>query len=203
MVTYQLLSGRLPYEASSLTELALMQQREAPPLLHELVAGVPPQLAAAVDRALALNPGDRFADADQMRSALVDGARGVGAMPEGDTAATQVAAPATSPARVAPRDTGEQPAQARRIEPRQPRRPPPSAPPARAERPAPPTRRGGAAGLRRALALGIVLALVAAGIYIAVQANSGTQTVQLRSVTGSNVQDTVDRVRNLVDDNTG
>ena len=30
VVTYQLLSGRLPYEANSLSELALMQQREAP-----------------------------------------------------------------------------------------------------------------------------------------------------------------------------
>jgi len=36
-VTYQLISGRLPYEASSLTELALKQQQEidALALKHE------------------------------------------------------------------------------------------------------------------------------------------------------------------------
>ena len=36
VVTYQLISGRLPYEASSLSELALKQQRESPMPLDEL-----------------------------------------------------------------------------------------------------------------------------------------------------------------------
>ncbi len=40
VVTYQLLAGRLPYEAGSLTELALKQQREHAPLLDEVVEGV-------------------------------------------------------------------------------------------------------------------------------------------------------------------
>src|SRR5213078_3669511 len=84
VVTYQALSGRLPYEAQSLTELALKQQREAPALLHLLNPEVTPQLAAAVDRALALEAGDRFASAEEMRQALADGARGVGPMPEED-----------------------------------------------------------------------------------------------------------------------
>jgi eukaryotic-like serine/threonine-protein kinase len=59
VVTYQLLSGRLPYEAQSLTELALKQQREVPPRLDELNPDVSPQLAMAVDRALAPAPGER------------------------------------------------------------------------------------------------------------------------------------------------
>ena len=41
VVTYQLMSGRLPYEATSLTELAFKQQNEPPMPLHELVPGVP------------------------------------------------------------------------------------------------------------------------------------------------------------------
>ncbi len=45
VVTYQLISGRLPYEASSLTELALKQQREQPAMLDTLVAAVSPELA--------------------------------------------------------------------------------------------------------------------------------------------------------------
>src|SRR5205085_7278420 len=48
VVTYQLLSGRLPYEASSLSELALKQQRESPPPLDELNPQVPHELAMAV-----------------------------------------------------------------------------------------------------------------------------------------------------------
>jgi hypothetical protein len=85
VVTYQLLSGRLPYEAQSLTELAFKQQRELPPPLHEVAPGVSPQLAAAVQRAMALDPADRYATAEEMRQALVDGVRGVGPT----TAATQ------------------------------------------------------------------------------------------------------------------
>ena len=60
VVTYQLISGRLPYEATSLTELALKQQREAPPMLDALVAAVTPELADAVALALALDPQDRY-----------------------------------------------------------------------------------------------------------------------------------------------
>ncbi len=87
VVTYQLLSGRLPYEAQSLTELAFKQQRELPPPLHELVPDVSPQLAAAIQRAMALDPADRYANAEEMRQALVDGVRGVGP----STTATQAA----------------------------------------------------------------------------------------------------------------
>ena len=60
VVTYQLISGRLPYEAASLTELALKQQREEPPTLDTLVAAVTPELADAVAIALALDPRERY-----------------------------------------------------------------------------------------------------------------------------------------------
>ena len=70
VVTYQLISGRLPYEATSLTELALKQQQEEPPTLDTLVAAVSPELADAVAIALALDP----------RRSLPDGPRdGAGA----------------------------------------------------------------------------------------------------------------------------
>ncbi len=40
VVAYQMIAGRLPYEATSLTELALKQQREEPAMLDTLVAAV-------------------------------------------------------------------------------------------------------------------------------------------------------------------
>ncbi|HMS62502.1 MAG TPA: protein kinase, partial [Solirubrobacteraceae bacterium] len=92
VVSYQFLSGRLPYEATTLTELALKQQREAPPLLDHVNPEVTPELAAAVDRALALEPADRYATAEELREALVAGARGAGTVAR----APRAAEPATS-----------------------------------------------------------------------------------------------------------
>src|SRR5246500_4270692 len=66
VVAYQLISGRLPYEATSLTELALKQQREAPTPLDHLVAAVTHELSEAIDCSLALDPADRYLDAREM-----------------------------------------------------------------------------------------------------------------------------------------
>src|SRR5476649_918614 len=77
VVAYQLISGRLPYEASSLTELALKQQQEEPATLDTLVAAVSPELADAIAVALALDPRDRYRTGHEMRRALHDGGRGI------------------------------------------------------------------------------------------------------------------------------
>jgi len=77
VVAYQLISGRLPYEATSLTELALKQQREEPPLLDTLVAAVGPELAEAIALALALDPNERYQTAREMGRAISDGADGI------------------------------------------------------------------------------------------------------------------------------
>ncbi|HUB76450.1 MAG TPA: protein kinase [Solirubrobacteraceae bacterium] len=77
VVAYQLLSGRLPFEGKSLTELALKQQRERPAPLDRVVAGIKPELALAVDVALRLDPHLRYPTALDMGRALEDGARGV------------------------------------------------------------------------------------------------------------------------------
>src|SRR5256714_6188777 len=76
VVTYQMLAGRLPYEATSLTELAFKQQRELPPQLHDLNPEVPPALAHAVARSMALDVAARFPSALAMGEALRNGAEG-------------------------------------------------------------------------------------------------------------------------------
>ena len=81
VVTYQLISGRLPYEASSLTELALKQQQETPATLDTLVAAVTPELADAVAIALAVDPADRYQTAREMGRALTDGEHGIAFSP--------------------------------------------------------------------------------------------------------------------------
>src|SRR5450759_868004 len=120
VVTYQLISGRLPYEATSLT-----QQQEEPPTLDTLVAAVSPELGDAVAVALALDPRDRYATAREMGRALVDGASGIapGERPAGArrapvTQATTVMASgrrsaAPAPGAVAPRKPRPGPPRAR------------------------------------------------------------------------------------------
>src|SRR5215203_6759175 len=50
VVSYQLLAGRLPFEAASLTDLARQQDAGAPPLLDELDPEIPHALARVVAR---------------------------------------------------------------------------------------------------------------------------------------------------------
>jgi len=209
VVTYQLLSGRLPYEAASLTELALKQQREAPAFLHELVPEVPEALSHAVDRALALDPRARYESAEAMSEALREGARGI-EPPEPATTIgeppTTIGGPATGATRVASGGptTGVQPRQ-----PRQPREPRPGgAPPTplppeprRTARPERSQRRQGR--LRRTLGTLAAVVLIGTGLgvaYVATQ-DSGS-AVQLRDVVYDQVDKAVDELRSLVENNT-
>jgi serine/threonine protein kinase len=113
VVTYQLMSGRLPYEAGSLSELALKQQRESPAPLDEVTGEAPHALAEAVNEALAIDPRDRPEEAMQFAAQLRDGARGIA--PAHDrashsAAATRVVRPSTGATRVAALDTSRSPA---------------------------------------------------------------------------------------------
>ncbi|HEX7300564.1 MAG TPA: protein kinase [Solirubrobacteraceae bacterium] len=205
VVTYQFLSGRLPYEAQSLTELALKQQREVPPRLDELNPEVTPQLALAVDRALALDPRQRPPSADDLRRALADGIRGIGPA----TSATRVAGPATAATTVGRPETGATSAARAPVPPRQPRQPrprvsqpvaaPPTSAPTAAARRAP-RRRGRA---RRVFGMLLVLLLLAAGGAAAVVATSSSdKAVKLRRVVYDDVQQSIDSLKQLVQDNT-
>ena len=201
VVTYQLLTGRLPYDASSLSELVLQQQQGPPPPLHELNPDVPPTLAAAVGVALSIHPRGRYETAKAMGDALDAAARGVapptsllaGETADWDTAATSVL-PSRTEATRAVRRTAP-------VEPRQPvgeRRRPPAA--AAREAPAPASRRR---GLGRLVILLLIVVLIGAGVGIAVASSlSGQQKVQLREVVYNDVGQAVDAMKKLVEDNT-
>src|SRR6201995_1413620 len=77
VVTYQLMSGRLPYEAASLSELAHKQQRESPTPLNQLVPGLPGAPAEAFDVALSIDPRGRPENAIELADLISDGAHGV------------------------------------------------------------------------------------------------------------------------------
>ena len=70
VLLYELLSGRPPFVGENQLATALKHQRETPPPLRSLRAGIPRGLESIVARALEKDPDRRFASAAEMRSAL-------------------------------------------------------------------------------------------------------------------------------------
>ncbi|MEP6991440.1 MAG: serine/threonine-protein kinase [bacterium] len=70
VVGYLALSGRLPFESPNLHALLVRQATEAPPSVMRAAPGLPPALGAAIDRCLAREPLERFADGEALAAAL-------------------------------------------------------------------------------------------------------------------------------------
>jgi eukaryotic-like serine/threonine-protein kinase len=75
---YQFLTGRLPHEYASLTELALKQQQDPVAPIREYRPEVPTALDRAVRLSLEPDPGYRYASALDMADALEAGLHGEG-----------------------------------------------------------------------------------------------------------------------------
>ncbi len=211
VVTFQMLAARLPYEAESLTALALKQQREAPPLLDQLNAEVPAEVALVVDRALSIDPGARYASAEAYAQALHDGLAGIG--PKDDDG-TRVVDPVTGATAIVPRhqiedyerDFGDgtadhtlmQPAAARRA-PREASRPITPAGGWVQNSAATPQRRGAGAQVFRVLLIAAVIAAIVGGAIYYV---AGQQVApRLTDVAGDTVKDVGDKLDKLIRDN--
>jgi eukaryotic-like serine/threonine-protein kinase len=221
VVAYQLMAGRLPYEATSLTELAMKQQNEPPPPLDEVNPEVPPALAHAVQRALAIDPSERYSGAVPMGEALRGGERGV-EPPLSRATASQTAATAfldrddrTEATRALSSDAGEGTEATQmlpprsRVEPRPPRRREAAPPARRAAVPAagavPGSRpRKRRRGLRRAIGLILlIIVLIAAGLAAIVYADSRSHNPRLhKGPFGQDVNSAINDVKSLIDDNT-
>jgi len=195
VVTYQLISGRLPYEASSLTELALKQQQEAPPTLDTLVAAVSRELADAVAVALALDPRDRYRTGHEMRRGLQEGARGIAPAERPAATAATRAVPATKATTVLP---------AARRGPQAPvatRRPRQGPPRARQAPVAQPKARSQGGGRVVAVLLGL-LALILVVIAVILITRPAATEVRLRNVVYPEIQQAAKALNQLVTENT-
>jgi serine/threonine-protein kinase len=210
VVAYQLLSGRLPYEATSLSELALMQQRELPTPLVELNPRVPPELAEAVAMAVEIDQEARPVDAAQFAKAIQDGARGVPpvnsdspTMHLGTRAATRILPSQdvpTAATRVAPRPqegrrTGRQAVPPRAIIEPTARRAPERTTAADARAP-----NRGRRGFRRFLAVAFIALVFVAAVVIAVTIATSTSStaVQFKRVVANDVQTALNDVHNFI-----
>ncbi len=70
IVLYELLTGRVPFDAESAVTVALKQVSEGPIPPSQLNDSVPPALEGVVLRAMEKDPARRFADADEFIGAL-------------------------------------------------------------------------------------------------------------------------------------
>lgn len=203
VVAYQLLSGRLPYEASSLSELALKQQREAPIPLEELNPNVPRGLALAVATALAIEQEERPADTMAFAEALRQGVRGiepetVASATMGTRAATRVLSDRDVPTAATRVQTRSEPVSVappvRRLD-RRPYAAPATAPTA----PVVQERRRSRMGRRFAALLALALAL-AAGVAtaIVISTSASNTTVPVRTSFSQNAQQAIQEMQSLV-----
>jgi serine/threonine protein kinase len=72
VMLYELLTGKVPFDAESPVTIALKHVSEPPVPPSQLNPAVPPALDAVVLRALEKEPAHRFADADEFAAALLD-----------------------------------------------------------------------------------------------------------------------------------
>jgi serine/threonine-protein kinase len=97
VVLWELLVGDVPFSGENFVAVALRHVNEPPPSLRQLRPDVPPRLAAAVERALAKDPAQRFSSmavlASELRACLAELDRAPAPV-EDDAAMTLVTRPA-------------------------------------------------------------------------------------------------------------
>jgi serine/threonine-protein kinase len=205
VVLYQFLTGRLPYEGSTLAELAVRQQNERPLPPSTYNDAVPEPLGGAVLRALEGDPARRYASADELAGGLQLGLQGedVTLPLEEGTAATNVlgAETATRPLDQTERTELRPPSPSRRPVARAPQRAPYSPPPVAT--PPAAKKRGAFSRFARfvmaAVALVLIAAAVAAAVIIATDKSTGVKATE---VAGDSVHKVVEEFKELVKKNT-
>ena len=211
VVTYQLLSGRLPYEAASLAELTLKQQRESPIPLQQLNPGVTPELAAAVRLAISIDAESRPADAAALAQILHDGANGIPPL-NADTPTVHLGTQAAT--RVLPRrpvtEDFEPPllpleptAETRAVRRQQPAT---RQVPARVERQRAAVereraRRGGSRTFRRVVTVLMLMTMFVLAVVLAVVISTTTSStvVHYRTVVANDVQGALNALHGIID----
>jgi serine/threonine-protein kinase len=202
VVLYQFLTGRLPYEGSTLAELAVRQQNETPLPPSAYDDAIPEPVGRAVLRALEGDPSRRYASADELAAGLRLGLEGgdVTLPLEEGTPRTRVLPGETATRRI--EDTGPTD---HRPAPPAPRRPAPAPAPPRRPAPSPAAGPRGGAFSRFArfvmatVALVLIAAAVAAAVIVATDRASGVRATE---VAGDSVHKVIEELKELVKKNT-
>jgi serine/threonine-protein kinase len=204
VVLYQLLTGRLPYEGSTLAELAVRQENDRPLPPSAYNPEVPDSVGSAVLRALEGDPSRRYASADELAGGLHRGLQGEDvSLPPDEGASTRVLGGETATRRLD--ETGRTeyrpvPSQTRRPADRPARRAAPPPPP-----PAPtgPRRRGAFSRFVRLMMAVVALVLIAAAVATAVIVSTDKASgVKATEVAGHTVHKVVEEFKDLLSNNT-
>jgi serine/threonine-protein kinase len=207
VVLYQFLTGRLPYEGSTLAELAVRQQNEKPLPPSTYNDEVPETLGAAVLRALEGDPNRRYASASELAGGLALGMQGedVTLPLEEGTAATNVLGGGETTTRRLDQtaQTEYRPAQPSPTRRPVARAPQPQAPPPPV-RPAPqaPRKRSAFSRFARFVMALVALVLIAAAVAAAVIYTTDKATgIKATEVAGNTVDKVVEEFKELVKKN--
>jgi eukaryotic-like serine/threonine-protein kinase len=200
VVLYQVLTGRLPWEGSTLAELAIRRENERPLPPTAYDPDVPETLSRAVLRSLEGDVESRYGTARELAYALEEGLAGREPADPHEAATSALATgPATAPTRRTPAQ-----------EPLTPVSPQPAAPPRRqappprsVTTPAEPRRRSLADLLLRGVGVILLIALLAGAIAGAVllltDAGNGIDAVDLVK---EELDEQVDALRQFIEENT-
>lgn len=93
VVAYEMLTGQLPFQASSAEELARMHREDPPPPPSRYNPAIPPTLELVILKVLSKEPSARYRTADQLGRILVSVQNelyGKTPAPQGDSAQTRV-----------------------------------------------------------------------------------------------------------------
>lgn len=203
VVLYQFLTGRLPYEGSTLAELAVRQQNERPlppSTYNDEVSGT---LGAAVLRALEGDPARRYASASELAGGLQLGLQGEDVtlpLGEGSTPTQVLGGEAATRHldRTAQTEYRPAPSPTRRPAPRAPQPSPVLRPPAQPT----PKRSAFSRFTRFVLAL-VALVLIAAAVAAAViYATDKATGVRVKEVTGTTIEKVAEEFEGLIEKNT-
>jgi serine/threonine-protein kinase len=207
VVLYQFLTGRLPYEGSTLAELAVRQQNEKPLPPSTYNDEVPETLGAAVLRALEGNPSRRYASASEFAGGLALGMQGEDVtlpLEEGTAATNVLGGGETATRRLDQTAQTEyrpaQPSPTRRPVARAPQQqapPPPIRPAAQA-----PRKRSAFSRFARFVMALVALVLIAAAVAAAVIYTTDKATgIKATEVAGNTVEKVVEEFKELVKKN--
>jgi serine/threonine protein kinase len=174
VVIYQLLTGRLPWEGTSLAELAIRRENERPLAPSSYDAEVPETLSTAVLRSLEGDTELRYTSARELARALRAGLGGAEPpLPVSEAATRAMARDSTDATRRLPAEPPVTAPTRRAPAPRPAPRPRPAPAPAAAAQ-----KRSAASRVRRIIGLILVIAILAAIIaaIVLVTTNAGQNT---------------------------
>jgi serine/threonine-protein kinase len=198
VVIYQLLTGRLPWEGTTLAELAIRRENERPLPPSSYDPEVPETLSTAVIRALESDPAHRYTTARELASALRTGLSG-GEPPTADSeAATRamMGTPTDSTRRLPVTETSTAPTR-RAPAPRPRPRPAAPAPPPAAARRSTGSRVRGLIGL--ILVILILAAIIATIVLVTTNAGQNTGPGELIK---NEIQDQITTIKDWISSHT-